>query len=500
MLRQPRSLALAALLLALLSQGCTVNPATGERELILMSPEREATIGRREAHQVAKQIGLLGDPALVDYVRAIGERIARVSPRTDVQYEFHVADMPEANAFALPGGYIYLSRGLLALANSEDELANVIGHEIAHVAIRHAAQRETRAVGVGLLNTLGVLAAGALSGGEAARVVGQMGQLAGAGLIASYSRTQEREADRLGQELAARAGWDPTAMAAFLRTLERYSQLEQAGSRPSFFDSHPATPERATSAWAHARLLSWRSIDRIAHGRAGYLARIEGLLLGPDPAGGIFRESRFLHADLDLSLRFPAGWAAQNTRSAVSAISPERDALIQLEPEGAGDDPGEAAAAFAAAHRVHFERAGRVRIGALRAYRALAYPVTEGGAMALDLTWIAYRGLLFRISCATTQRRLQSYGPLFQRTAHSFRQLDANERNSIMQVRLRVVKARPGETLAELSSRTDNAWSLEETAVMNAFPEIDRLQAAQPAKIAVAQVYRAGGGSQAPGN
>ena len=183
-----RSLPRAALLLALLTHGCVVNPATGERELILMSPQREAELGREAAGQVAKQIGLVEDPALVAYVRAIGARLARLSPRTDVPYRFYIADMPEVNAFALPGGYIYVSRALLALTNSEDELANVIGHELAHVAARHAAQRETRAVGVGLLSMLGAIAAGALGGAEAAQVAGQIGQVAGAGLIASYSR------------------------------------------------------------------------------------------------------------------------------------------------------------------------------------------------------------------------------------------------------------------------------------------------------------------------
>jgi predicted Zn-dependent protease len=399
--------------------------------------------------------------------------------------------MPEVNAFALPGGYIYVSRALLALTNSEDELANVIGHELAHVAARHAAQRETRAVGVGLLSMLGAIAAGALGGADAAQVAGQIGQVAGAGLIASYSRDQEREADQLGQELCARAGWNPGAMAGFLRALERQSQLERGGpQRPGFFDSHPATPERAAAASSRGRTLPWREAERIASGRAGFLARIEGLLLGPDPAHGIFHGNRFLHADLDLGLTFPADWATQNTPSAVRAASPERDALIALELQGAGSDPQGAAAAFAAKHGLRLGEAGPLRIGDLRAYHASAYQATQGGVMALDLTWIVHHLRVFRISCATTQEKLGSYRPLFRRTARSFQPLDADERGRFQDTRLRIATARGSETLAELSRRTGNTWSLEETAVMNAVFEFDRLEASKPVKIAAAQAYR----------
>ena len=197
----------AQLLAAVLAIGCstTVNPVTGQREVTTMSPSREAAVGRDAASQVAAEIGLVNDPELTRYVSAIGERLAAKSPRQDVVYRFHVADMPEANAFALPGGYIYVSRGLLALANDEDELANVIGHEIGHVAARHSAQRETRAMGVGILSTLGTVAAGVLGGAGAAQAASQLGQVAGAGLIASYGRDQERQADEVGQKMAADA-------------------------------------------------------------------------------------------------------------------------------------------------------------------------------------------------------------------------------------------------------------------------------------------------------
>jgi predicted Zn-dependent protease len=243
-------LLLAGLALALGACATVYNPVTGRNELTTMSPQREAQLGEQASAQVEREIGLVRDAKLTSYVDAIGQRLAAASPRRDVPYEFGVADMAEPNAFALPGGYVYVSRGLLVLANSEDELANVIGHEIGHVAARHAAQRDTRKTGVGGLSVLGTLAAAALGGAEAAQMAGQLGQVAGAGLIASYSRDQERQADEVGQQISAATGWDPAGMASFLPTLEREGQQRAGGvaRQPSFLDSHPAAGERAVVA------------------------------------------------------------------------------------------------------------------------------------------------------------------------------------------------------------------------------------------------------------
>ncbi|MCP5069568.1 MAG: M48 family metalloprotease, partial [bacterium] len=260
-------------------------------------------------------MGLVDDPELSAYVRAIGARLAANSPRQDTKYEFRVVDMPEANAFALPGGYIYVSRGLLTLCNSEEELANVMGHEVGHVAARHSAQRETRAAGAGLLTALGTILAGAYGGAEAAQTVGQIGQVAGAGLIASYGRDQERQADSVGQRLSARSGWDPHQMSTFLRTLEADGRLAHGNRAPSFFDSHPATPERVGNTAALAGTLVRAATPPIARNRADFLRRIRGIMVGPNPAEGVVDGSSFLHVGMDFRMKFPDGWNVQNGRS-----------------------------------------------------------------------------------------------------------------------------------------------------------------------------------------
>jgi predicted Zn-dependent protease len=395
--------------------------------------------------------------------------------------------MPEANAFALPGGWVYVSRGLLALANSEDELANVIGHEIGHVAARHAAQRETRATSVGVLSALGTLAAAALGGPEAARMVGQLGQVAGAGLIASYSRDQERQADLLGQQMVGQTGWDPLALASFLNTLEREGALRGQGAtrRPSFLDSHPGAGERAAVALRRAPEMDRGKRAPIARSHAQFLHRIEGVRVGPDPREGVFRDERFLHPGLDFALDFPRGWRTQNAKQAVGAMAPQRDAVVVLEPQGPREEPQTAARRWLAANQgVRIVESGPARVGGWPAYRALAEGRTQQGTAVLALTWIAHPKGTFRLTGMTAPSAWRAYAPAFERVADSMRPLTANERRGITGLRLAIAQARQGESLAQLGERTGNGWSVDETALANALPRDARLESGRLVKIA----------------
>ena len=451
-----------------------------------MSPQREAELGAQAAKEVEEKIGLVDDPQLAAYVDAIGQRLARRSPRRDVGYRFAVADMQEPNAFALPGGWIYVSRGLLVITGSEAELANVIGHEIGHVAARHAASREARSMGAGLLSVLGSVVAGATLGTDVGQGVGQLFQIAGAGLIASYSRGQEREADDVGQRLAAEAGWDPAAMPRFLQTLERSTQLRGEATRmPTFLSSHPVTGERIENTSRLAGTLPVAPAAPIAASRAAFLAKLDGLLVGPDPAEGVFRDSRFLQPGLRFAIDFPAGWRTANGKSVVGAAAPEQDAIVVLEMQESGDDPGTAATRFAQANRMELRDGESLRISGHRAHRAWAVAQTGEGQVGLDLTWIAHPAAIFRVTGMSPPSRFAGRGPAFERAARSFRRLSERERASIRDLRLRIVRARDGERLAALSRRTGNTWTPEETAVANGLPKGGRLSEGEPVKIAI---------------
>jgi len=455
-----------------------------------MSVERENALGRQAAQEVEQSIGLVRAPELTTYVDALGQRLAQHSPRRDVTYRFHVADMPEPNAFALPGGYIYVSRGLLVIANSEAELSNVIGHEIGHVAARHASQRETRSVGVGVLSALGTLVAGVAAGGQAAQAVSQLGQIAGAGLIASYGRDQERQADEVGQQLAAQSGWDPGAVSGFFTTLERQTTLEHGARLPSFLDSHPMTSERAQATAARARSLTVTPAPPVAATQAAFLHQLEDLLIGPDPGQGVFRGSRFLHPGLDLALDFPSGWQTQNAADAVGAAAPQRDALIVLETQGPPGDPQAAGAKFAQANGIVLQSGSRESLDGMQAFHALAAKQTQDGPLVLDLSWIAHPRAMLRLIGISPQARYRGQASTFAGVVRSVARLSAAERDGIRERRLRIVEARAGETLGALSSRVHNAWSLDETTIANALAREPRLVPGQLVKVAVEVPYR----------
>ena len=434
-----------ALLLALpLSwlAGCRTNPVSGRKELVLMSEEAEQEIGDEAARQVESQLGIVADESLNEYVQQLGKKLAEYSPRRDVEYSFQVVEMEEPNAFALPGGYIYLSRGLLALANSEAEVANVIAHEIGHVAARHAAQRDTAAKAATLLTVLGVVAAAAGSA-DGRAIAGT--QFLGQGLLASYSREQERQSDRIAIELTSKAGIDPGGMARFLKQLDNSTRLRTGTSRRAgFFDTHPGTPERFAEATTRAQVTRWTPGFSIAATQREFYERIDGVVVGPAASEGVFRENIFLHGDLGFALRFPPGWAYRNSRAQVMAMAPSGDAIAVLELAGPGDDPRAMAVEYAKEAGLTLTEATPIRIGGMRAVRARAQVRAGGGMVDSLITWVAFDGMVYRLAAGTPGGGLPKYHGILRSFARGFRPLRDEDREKIHELRVRVVEARSG--------------------------------------------------------
>jgi len=461
----------------LLAAGCAINPATGRPQLVLMSETREAELGSKAAEQVALELGLVDDPELSTYVEAVGQRLVRVSVHPDQAFQFHIVDMQEPNAFALPGGYVYVSRGLLVISNSEDELANVLGHEIGHVLARHAAERETRALPGTFLTGLSTLAAGIVGGSEAAALVGSMGQAATSGLLAAYSRDQEREADKLGQELAAGAGYNPAAMTEFLSTLEKETSFEAKGPRrPSFFDSHPSTPERVSTTETFARGLAVAPGTPVVPTRAAFLQKLDGLIVGVDARQGVFEETTFLHPELAFHIRFPNGWKTSNGKTAVGAISQTQDAVVALEFQSRGSDPREEAQRFVTNQRISVSKAVPLSVSGLEAFRLLGAVQTQRGGVPLMVTFIAYREVIYRVTGLAGTSVFQERAVDFATTTESFGALSPAERARISQKRLRLASALGGETIEKLGVRVRTSWSAEQLAIANAVELGTRLE------------------------
>ncbi len=306
------------------------NPATGEVQYTSMTPAEEAKLGRKEHPKILKSFGgAYDDPQLAAYVEKVGQRVARVSDTPQLEFTFTLLDTPVVNAFALPGGYVYVTRGLLALVNNEAELAGVLGHEIGHVAARHAALRYDQAL-LGQIGALGATILGAvLLGDNGARLGADLGNLAATAYVQGYSRKQEFEADELGIRYLVRAGYDARAMATFLETLERYDALRAklAGGRkqevPSWLASHPRTPARvkraAEKAMATAGGITNR--DRL-------LAAIDGMVYGDSPAQGWVEGQSFVHPVLRFRFTAPEGIRLENKPDGVVGVDEKRKRLL----------------------------------------------------------------------------------------------------------------------------------------------------------------------------
>ena len=453
---------------------------------------RIAELGAEEAKKVEQSMGLVRDAELERYVAAIGRKLAASSDRPAGPWRFQIVDMPEPNAFALPGGYVYVSRGLLALVNSEDELAGVIGHEIGHVTAAHAEKRIRASVATSPVAIATGLAGFATSivSPSLGRMVASSGQLITSGfVIAPYGRSQENEADAIGQALAAKTGYDPAGIAQFLHTLDReMTLLTGEERRPSFLDTHPMTADRVSKTAQRANTLTRLPGSPVARDQADVFARIEGIVVGHDPAQGVFRENVFLHPELDVALTVPVGWKPVNTPTAVGALSPAGDALV------AASIAGQDVSLDALVARLESEQSSltfeRFRIRDLPAARTR---VSDRNRF-VQLTLIGYRGDVYSVLGQSSGSNAAQYAQTFDTTARSFRALRRSERRSLVEVRLRVRKARSGEDAAALAKRTGSSWSAAQVAVANALEEDTRLRGGQLMKVGIPQAYTPRGG------
>lgn len=322
--------------------GTTVqNPVTGQQERTVMDEGQEIALGRKEHQGVLKEMPPYPDARVQAYVNALGQKLARQSHRSQLQWTFTVLDSPDVNAFALPGGFVYVTRGIMAYMESEADLAGVIGHEIGHVTARHGAQRATRQQDAGI----GVLAATVLGAvlesqgvGGAGRLASGVSQAAAAGYVASYSREQELQADRLGAEYLARNQYDPSNMVDVIDVLKSREQFMADQARAQgrtvseggdWLASHPSNAQRLQSIQAQAASFQ-RAGGYADDGRARYLQAIDGLRFGDSDAQGLVRGQNFFHRDLGLAITAPAQWTLRNQPDKLVVVNAERDAALLM--------------------------------------------------------------------------------------------------------------------------------------------------------------------------
>ncbi|HSN34302.1 MAG TPA: M48 family metalloprotease, partial [Ideonella sp.] len=341
----------AVLAAALLAGACATveNPVTGRAERTVLAEKAEIAEGAKQHRQVLADYGAVQDAKLQAYVGDIGRRLAQHSHRPGLEWHFTVLDSDEVNAFALPGGYVYVTRGIMAYMESEADLAGVMGHEIGHVTARHGAQRETRAQVAGL----GVLAATILGAAiGVGDLASELSQNVAAGYVAHYSREQESQADRLGAEYLARAGYDPHNMVDVIQVLkdqERFaadlarSEGRQPDEGAGWLASHPSSDQRLADMRAVATQYSGQPGHYGDDRRARYLAAVDGLVFGEGREQGVTRGRNFYHEPLGIALTAPPGWKIRNTPEAIVLAAGDASAglVVRTVPPQAGATPQE---------------------------------------------------------------------------------------------------------------------------------------------------------------
>lgn len=447
------ALLLAATVAAGMVTACAVNPVSGRGEFVLLSEAQEIELGRRNDPQIRREYGVYEDANLRAYVQRVGERLAQVSHRPELIYRFTVLDSADVNAFALPGGYIYITRGILAYLNSEAELAAVLGHELGHVTARHAVRQYTAAVSASILAQILVPHSGA--GQDLLNILGNA-------LLAGYGREHELESDRLGAEYLARAGYDPDAMIAVIGLLKNQEEFEKARAKEEgrtarvyhgVFATHPSADRRLQEVVAEARRFKQPGPARV--GREEYLRHVDGLVFGDSAREGVRVANRFYHRDMNFTVTFPQGWHLENTPKAVLARPRDRGALLQMQAEDLGLRLGPEEYLRRRPGLGALQRAGPLEGTSLPSWSGVALLNTPFGRRETRVSVVYHdnRAFVF-LGAAKAEGALERYDPLFLATARSLRALDERDRHFAQGLRLRLYRAAAGDHFATLAAHS----------------------------------------------
>lgn len=453
--RLTRSRWLPVAVLALLLAACATNPVTGGSDFVLMSEEQEISLGRKYSAEVVKETPVYDDPDLARLVQSVGEAVAAHSHRPELIYRFTVLDSTQVNAFALPGGYIYITRGLLAYLNSEAELAAVLGHEIGHVTARHSVRRHSTATMTGLLGTV-VAASTGIQG------VDTLTDLLGTAIVRGYGREHELEADRLGAEYIAKSGYDPRGMlevVGVLKNQEAYDRLvaEKEGREPhayhGLFSTHPDNDARFQEVVTAAE--RFRSADATRLDSAALLQALDGLTFGDRVENGVVRNRDFYHRDLDFSLRFPADWRIDNGPERILATSPGNDGLIQVSFTDLNRRLTPQEFMTTRMKLKDIQQEAPFRAGDFDGWTAIANGNTNYGTRAIRYVVVFRDNRAWIIAGAAKDRGdPRRYDDAVLATARSFHALNDTERALAGAWHLQVIRTPAGTDYADLATRS----------------------------------------------
>lgn len=430
---------------------CAQNPVTGDKNFVLMSEEQEIQMGAQAHKDVLKEYAALDNPALQAYVNDVGQQLAKTSHRPNLKWHFTVVDSPDVNAFALPGGYVYITRGIMAYLNSEAELAGVVGHEIGHVTARHGVRQQSASTAAGLGAILGSILVPGMDNQAGASLLQTLAQAWTSG----YGREHELESDRLGAEYLAKTGYNPQAMIEVIGVLKDQElfaaeKAKREGRQPSTyhgtFDSHPSNDARLQQVVGEA---SKYTVANPREGRDDYLQKMEGVYFGDSPDQGVIRGNALLHEQLGLALQFPQGWRVQNRPDRVMATSPKGDALVELQQGPKNDKPLDTLQ-----KGLKLDPGARYDSGNLSGYPA-AFAAGAQQGKPVVVAAVVFNGVQYLIAGMTKDQPTYDRERSTLRAAiNSFGAITSAQKQAARPYVLRLITAQPGMTMAGLARQS----------------------------------------------
>ena len=460
------------ILIAAFAAGCATNPVTGRSELALVSEAQEIQMGREYAEQVKASLGLYEDPALQAYVSRLGMALAEESERPGIPWQFNVIDDASVNAFALPGGPVFITRGILSHMNSEAELVSVLGHEIGHITARHSVSQMSQQQLLGL--GLGI-------GSILSPTVADLSGVASAGLsvlFLKHGRDDEKQSDELGFKYMVREGYDPREMASMFETLQRTGGSPE-GRLPEWLSTHPNPENRETATMARVDSLN-RDVGTMRVGRDDFIRHLDGMTFGMNPREGFFRNGLFLHPDLRFQFRIPEGWQAQNTKQAVMAVSAEQDAIIQL-TLGQGS-PQQAAQTFFNQQGMQSSNVSSNSVNGNPAVSGYFQAQTQQGTLRGIATWIQYGNATYQFLGYTPAARYSAYDATLRQVIGSFSRVTDPAVLNVQPAKVSLVRVPSNMSVTEFNRRYPSSIPVEQVAIINGVDAGGTLRAGTMAK------------------
>jgi len=453
---------ITAMFLAVATVACATNPVSGKSELSLVSESQEISIGQQESQKVLQSMGEYQNPAAQALVKQIGMRMAAESERPNLPWAFYLLDDETVNAFALPGGFIFITRGIMTYMNDEAELASVIGHEIGHVTAKHSVSQMSKAE---------LAQVGLVAGMIASPTVRNMGAQLQQGmqlLFLKFGRDDETEADMLGFRYMMKDGYDVRAAGDMFRTLGRISG-GAAQRLPEWQSTHPDPDNRVKRAEQRADSVqqAGRSMSGATLGRESYMKLLDGFVFGADPKQGYFKNGVFYHPDLKFEVTFPAGWATQNKPEGVMALAPQQDGGVQLRLAGKGTSASTAANSFFSREGITAGNTSNAPINGLTAssgdFRA---QVDDGSVIQGSAAFIEYGEYTYMIMGYTLPDRTQNLQAIRQ-VARTFKPLTDPAYLNVQAARLNTVKVPKEMTLEQFNRQFPSSIPLTQLAAIN---------------------------------